>query len=125
MTRPPAVARAQMVAELFGSYTNLLSTPAPLGTAPECDSHEQVRAWVRASVESRELALQVRRAERRPAAAACKQAKRTARALLVLVHPDKFDAAHPACPRGVSAAAAASLNDDYRRLKAACAPVGE
>jgi hypothetical protein len=118
-----------MVAELFGSYTNLLSTPAPLSTAPlepsECDSHEQVRAWVRASAESRELALQVRRAERRPVAAACKQAKRAARALLVLVHPDKFDAANPACPRGVSAAAAASLNDDYRRLKAACAPVGE
>ena len=54
---------------------------------------------------------------------ACRDMKRSARRVLLLVHPDKFAMAHPGCVPGASALLAADFNSEYSVQKAKCAGV--
>ena len=56
-----------------------------------------------------------------PSQEACSEMKRTARHVLLIVHPDKFSQAHPACPADASSLLAADFIHEYHSLKRLCA----
>ncbi len=127
-----------IVLDLFDGFHAFVATSGALGeanTAPRfCRSPEGMKTWMEALPDFtawRRAASAVHSAcgsigkARGDAAAppqqACSEMKRTARGVLLIVHPDKFAQAHPACPADASSLLVADFIAEYYSLKSLCA----
>ena len=128
-----------IVLDLFDGLHAFVATSGALGYEANifprfCRSPEGMKGWMEALPDFaawRRAASAVRSAgggsgkARADAAApsheACSEMKRTARGVLLIVHPDKFAQAHPACPADASSLLVADFIEEYHALKSLCA----
>ena len=116
----------QMVLDLFESVSNFSRRNGffPTSHSPNtaiCNSLRAQKKWLSSShtcyAEWQETAKSV---EKHANSQNCEHMRRYARKVLLVVHPDKFDAQHPQCKKGSSARLAAEFNAQYNYLKDRC-----
>ena len=114
----------EMVLDLFDSVSNFLGSlfeASPSLNTSICNSRRAQKKWL--------LSLHmcyanwqetVTSVEKHAYQQNCKDMRKYARQVLLVVHPDKFDLLHPQCKQGSSAHLAAEFNNQYNHLKDKC-----
>ena len=114
----------EMVLDLFDDVSNFFLNffqPSDSSNTAICNSLRAQKKWLSSShtcfAEWQETAKSV---EKHANSQNCEHMRRYARKVLLVVHPDKFDAQHPQCKKGSSARLAAEFNAQYNYLKDRC-----
>ena len=116
------------VLDLFGSahafYQATLNRAASSSSSSICRSPHTLKRWLTSQDEYhvwRRAISAVRNAPTRDINAVCSNVKRSARKVLLLLHPDRFERLHPACHKGASDLLAKDFNSEYQIQKDVCA----
>ena len=116
------------VLDLFGSahafYHATLSHAASSSSSSICRSPHTLKRWLTSQDEYhawRRAVSAVRNATTRDINSACGNVKRSARKVLLLLHPDRFERLHPACRKGASDLLAKDFSSEYQTQKDLCA----
>mmetsp|Transcript_30897 Transcript_30897/g.49854 ORF Transcript_30897/g.49854 Transcript_30897/m.49854 type:complete len:611 (-) Transcript_30897:408-2240(-) len=116
------------IEDLFGSasafYAATLKHAASSTSAAICHSPQTLKLWLTNQEEYnvwRRAVSAVRNAPSRDMQTVCGAVKRSARKVLLLLHPDRFERMHPACHKGASDVIAKDFNNEYQVQKDLCA----
>jgi hypothetical protein len=114
----------EMVLDLFDSVLNFIRDPHQASRSPNtsiCNSCRAQKKWLSSShMCYANWQETVKSVEKHAYQQNCKDMRKYARQVLLVVHPDKFDLLHPQCKQGSSAHLAAEFNNQYNRLKDKC-----
>jgi hypothetical protein len=114
----------EMVLDLFDSVSNFLRNPFKASHSLDtsiCNSRRAQKNWLSSShMCYANWQKTVKSVENHANQQNCKDMRKYARQVLLVVHPDKFDLLHPQCKQGSSAHLAAEFNNQYNRLKDKC-----
>ena len=114
------------VLDLFASLAEFYSARAlhEQADANVCSSEKTLKAWLVRQDEYavwRQAVSAVRRGRGWNMARECAQMKKSARRVLLILHPDKLQLIHPTCAQGRGAFLAADFNAEYDTQKRLCA----
>ena len=114
------------VLDLFASLSEFYGAPPRHEQADTsvCSSEKTLKAWLVQQEEYdawRQAVSAVRRGRGLNRAPECAQMKKSARRVLLILHPDKLQRIHPTCAQGRGAFLAADFNAEYDTQKRLCA----